>query len=70
MCVGEANTRYYSNRLAEVVARERKEKGLIGLRIFASVGDSTTNETIAKGVLALHDDALAGNAEDITDTEI
>lgn len=61
---------YYRDRLADVIARERKEKGLIGVRIFARESDDMSNETIARDVLALHDEVLAGNADDITGKEI
>ena len=61
---------YYRDRLAGVIKRERSEKGVIGVRIFARESDDMTNETIARDVLALHDEVLAGNAEDITGKEI
>lgn len=61
---------YYRDRLADVIARERKEMGLIGVRIFARESDDMTNETIARDVLALHDEVLAGNADDITGRDI
>jgi hypothetical protein len=61
---------YYRDRLANVIARERNERGLIGVRIFARESDDMTNETIARDVLALHDEVLAGNADDITGKEI
>ena len=61
---------YYRDRLASVIARERSENGLIGVRIFARENDDMTNETIARDILALHDEILAGNADDITGKEI
>ena len=56
---------YFASRLAATIAEER-EKGLIGVRVFAFEGDNATDETIARDVLALHDDAMAGRCEDIT----
>ena len=61
---------YYKDRLASVIERERKENGLIGIRIFARESDDMTNESIARDVLALHDEVLAGNADDISGKEI
>ena len=57
---------YFASRLADTIAAE-KENGLIGVRVFAVDGDNATEETIARDVLALHDDAMAGRCEDITD---
>lgn len=57
---------YFATRLANTIAAE-KENGLIGVRVFAVDGDNATEETIARDVLALHDDAMAGRCEDITD---
>lgn len=57
---------YFATRLANTIASE-KENGLIGVRVFAVDGDNATEETIARDVLALHDDAMAGRCEDITD---
>ena len=56
---------YFSTRLVNTIAAE-KMNGLIGVRVFAVDGDNTTEETIARDVLALHDDAMAGRCEDIT----
>ena len=61
---------YYRDRLVDVIARERKEKGLIGVRVFARESDDMSNESIARDILALHDEVLAGNADDITGMEI
>ena len=57
---------YFATRLADTIAAEKKN-GLIGVRVFAVDGDNSTEETIARDVLALHDDAMAGRCEDITD---
>lgn len=56
---------YFASRLATAIAEEKKN-GLIGVRVFAVDGDNTTEETIARDVLALHDDAMSGRCEDIT----
>ena len=57
---------YFATRLADTIAAE-EENELIGVRVFAVDGDNATEETIARDVLALHDDAMAGRCEDITD---
>ena len=56
---------YFASRLANAIAEERKN-GLIGVRVFAVDGDNTTEETIARDILALHDDAMSDHCEDIT----
>ena len=63
--MGNSTVNYFATRLANTIAAER-ENGLIGVRVFAVDGDNTTEETIARDVLALHDDAMAGRCEDIT----
>ena len=67
-CIKELS--YYQERLDDVIRRERDEKGLIGVRIFVREHDDITNEFIARDVLALHDEVLAGNAVDITGKDI
>ena len=67
-CVKEPS--YYQERLDDVIRRERKDKGLIGVRIFVREHDDITNEFNARYVLALHDEVLAGNADDITGKDI
>lgn len=57
---------YYQDRLQEVIERERRENGLIGIRICVRESDDTGMESVARDVLALHDAVLAGRAVDIT----
>ena len=59
------NENYFASRLEETIAAE-KGNGLVGVRVFAVDGDNTTEETIARDVVALHDDAMAARCEDIT----
>ena len=70
MATTAAAPTYYRDRLASVIASERSENGLIGVRVFARESDDMTNESIARDVLALHDEVLAGNVDDITGKEI
>ena len=57
---------YYQDRLREVIERERREKGLVGIRICVRESDDTGMESVARDVLSLHDAVLAGRAVDIS----
>lgn len=68
--VAVCDSAYYALRLEELVARERREYGLVGFRLFPAANQDASLHDTMRESLEMHEAYLAGEYTDLTDQEL